>query len=209
MLKRILATLFYGACTVALLSSCGDSKAGGTGEFATVSATANPLVTNLDSDVAQWVDSKGASVPACSYNGSPSIKPDDVTYNITSTAYTSPNTGQTSPIAVSNLVITKVTVTLTPANSNTPALPAIYQTQFPTSGQTILPGNNTVTVRIVSDALKTFFIDNLGVICGNPVVPYSYRAVVSFEAVEVNTDRVSTIKAPGFLQVDVADFADK
>lgn len=210
MLKKILAILLYGACTLALLTSCGSSKASGTGEFATVYATASPGVSNLDSDVAKWVNSTGGAVAACSTGASHTFTPDDVPYNITVTPYSSPNTGSTSPIQVSDLIITKVTVTLTPANNITPALPASsFQTQFVTSGGRLTQGNtNTVTVRIVPVDLKAFFFDTLGVNCDNPGAFFTYRATVSFEAQEINTQRVSTITAPGFVVVSVADFGD-
>jgi hypothetical protein len=210
MLKKILTTLLYGGCALALLTSCGSSKASGTGEFATVFATASPGVSNLDSDVAKWSDAAGAAATACSIGASPTFAPDDVAYNITVTPYTSANTGSTSPIAVSDLIITKVTVTLTPANSITPALPASsFQTQFVSSGGRLIQGaTNPVTVRVVPADLKSFFFNTLGVNCSNPGTFFTYRATVSFEAQEINTQRVSTITAPGFLVVSVADFGD-
>jgi hypothetical protein len=216
MLNRYLLRLFFGACIAAALTSCGDSKAGGTGEFATVFATATPPPAAVDSDVASWVDrTTGAKAPvACLSTSSTVTTPDDVTYNVMSTPYTSASTGQSSNISASDLVITRITLTLNPANSLTPALPAMFQTQYPSAGQRIPPGSTqAVTVRIASNEIKRFFRDTTGALGGqaitcsnNPI--YSYFAVVSFQAVETTTNRVATITAPA-LVVNFSDYIDK
>jgi hypothetical protein len=197
-----------------VLTSCGDSKASGTGQFATVFASASPPASALDSDVATWVDATTlAKAPACGANSVANVSPDDATFVVTSAAYTVPNTGSSSTIATSDLIIDKITLTLTPADTQSPALPSLYQTQFPSAGQRIVVGANNVTVRIASDELKSFFrssnLGNLALDCSNPSAIYSYRAVVSFEALEVNTNRVGTITPPGFLLVKFSDFVDK
>src|SRR4051794_26680514 len=131
MLKRFVAGFVYGAFAIAALTSCGDSKAGGTGQFATVFATANAPNGPLDADVATWVDATtGAASQPCLATSIPTVPPTVATYNITSTPFTLPNTGQGSTIGTSDLVITRITLTLPPANSATPALPARFQTQF-------------------------------------------------------------------------------
>jgi hypothetical protein len=217
MLKKILTTLLYGGCALALLTSCGSSKASGTGEFATVFATASGPGADVDSDVAKWVDSTGASVAACSTSG-PNFTPDNVTFTITTTAYNTANTGQTSPIQTSNLTIRKVSMTLTPADPSvtstgtlitTPALPASLQTQYgsasvATGGEVTL-GANSVNVRFATDQLKAFLFHNY-INCSNPVL-FSYWAVVSFTAQEVTTGREATITAAP-IKVNFADFPD-
>lgn len=208
MLKRFCCSVLYGACLLAALTSCGGSKAAGTGEFATVYATASPSVSSLDADVATWTDTAGSAVAACSV-ASPTFKPNDVSYNITVTPYSSANTGSTSPTTASDLIITRVTVTLTPADNLTPALAPMFQTQYLTTGQRLAQGTTTtVPVRVIPADLKSYLFNTVGVNCSNPGAFLHYRATVSFEAQEVNTDRVSTITAPGFLLVSVADFGD-
>ena len=205
MLKKYLSRFIYGACAVAALTSCGDSKANGTGEFATVFATAAGPSSDLDADVANsYVDATtGAAVTACAANSVPLFLPTDATYTIKSDPYAAANTGSSSSITSSALTVTKVTVTLTPADTVTPALPPIYQTRNPTSGQTIQPGaTQSITLRIVPNELKIFLAPQLA--CTG--VNFHYRASVSFEAVEVTTNRVHTITAPGFLLVNIADF---
>jgi hypothetical protein len=211
MLKRCTATMLYAALAVATLTSCGGDKAGGTGEFATVFAIATPPAGPIDSDVAHWVDAAGATAPPCTATSFPSVLPDNVTYTITSTPYTVPNTGQSSPIVTSDLVVSRITLTLNPANTQTPVLPPVFQTQFLSSGQLIVPGSNSVSVQIASDQLKDFLRTGLGsqsITCSNQPI-FTYRATVSFEMLEVTTNRVSTVTAPGFLLVNFTDFIDK
>ncbi|MCM0083681.1 hypothetical protein L4X63_19010 [Geomonas sp. Red32] len=207
MLKKFLATLLIGTLAAVALTSCGDSKAAGVGQFATVYATATSPGVPLDSDEATWVDATTQSkAQACLATSVPHFASDDVNYSVTSTAWTSGNTGQTNPTSASDLMIQKVILTLTPDDSTTPALPAVYQTQFLTSG-IVVPAGSTVSVpvRIVSQELKTFLSNDL--LCTG--LMYKYRATVSFEAVEVNTNKVATITVPGFVLIRLTDFTDK
>ena len=212
MLKRFFARLAYGACAVAALTSCGDSKAGGTAEFATVFVTATTPAGPIDADVATWVDNTtGAPAQPCLDTSGPSLLPTTADYVIISTAYATPNTGQSNQTTASPLIITKITLTLTPANSLTPALPAMFQTQFLSSGQRITPGNNSIELRIASNELKWYLQTGLGsqsLTCANQGTVYTYRANVSFEALEINTNRVSTITPPGYLLVNFSDYID-
>ncbi|GFO55189.1 hypothetical protein GMSM_21960 [Geomonas sp. Red276] len=207
MLKKFLATLFIGTLAAIALTSCGDSKAAGVGQFATVYATATSPGVPLDSDVASWVDAtSGSKAQPCLTNSVPHFLPDDVNYNVTSTAWSSGNTGQANPTAASDLLIQKIILTLTPDDSTTPALPAVYQTQYMTSGFLVAAGSTvSIPVRLVSQELKIFLSNDL--LCTG--LMYKYRATVSFEAVEVNTNKVATITAPGFVLVRLTDFTDK
>jgi hypothetical protein len=213
MLKKYLSRFFCGACALVALSSCGDAKSGGTGEFATVFATASAPPSALDSDVAQWFDSATLTtkVAACSANGAPTVAPDDAAYTLTSTAYATPNTGTSNPTVPSDLLIDKITMTFTPANTLTPALPAAFQTQFPSPGQRIAVGSNSIPVRVVSVDLKHYFLNSgaQSLNCSNQGTSYSYRVTVSFHAVEVSTNREGTITPAGSLIVNVSDFIDK
>jgi hypothetical protein len=205
MLNRYPARFLCVACACVMLTSCG-SKAGGTGEFATVVASANATTSGLDSDVATWVDATTrAKASPCIQTSIPTVVPDDVSFNVTSAAYTVPNTGSTSTVVPSDLIITRVTLTFTPADSLTPALPAIYQTQFPSAGERIVVGSTSIPVRIATDDLKIFLQNTLA--CTG--LTYSYRLNVSFEALEVNTNRSGTISVPGYFLVRFTDFIDK
>lgn len=210
MLKKFLARFLYAACGVALLCSCGET-AGGTGEFATVVATASAPAGPLDSDVLTWEGDQ------CLSAAGPTA-PDDVDYTITSKPYPTTNTGQTSPIQTSSLQVTRVTLTYTPANTDTPALPPKYQTQFLSSGLTIPAPTNatgtslTVPVRIAPQDMKLFLATGLGsqsINCNNPGAFYTYRVEASFELLEVSTNRSAVVKAPGFFLVNFADFVDQ
>lgn len=208
MQNKLLVRFICGACAALLLTSCGNSKSSGTGEFATVVASATAIAGTLDSDVAVWVDSTGGKAPACGASSIPTIIPDDVVFSILSTPFTSPSTGSTSPIATSNLSISSVTLTFTPADSATPALPARFQTQFASASPSlIVPGTNSVTVRIVTDPMKAFLQSALA--CTGLI--YTYRVTVSYDMVEINTNRSNTVNLSGngFLTVTFADFTDK
>lgn len=212
MQKKYFCRLMYGICAMVAVTSCGGEKAGGTAEFATVFAVAGASSGQLDADVATWVDADGGSANACVAGSFVSTVPDSVEYRITSTPYTTPDTGQSSTIAPSTLSISKVTMTLTPADTVSPVLPSRFQVQFPSSSApTIAPNSTaTVTVRVVDNDFKRFFLSELGaqsISCTNDVT-YSYRAVLSFELLETSTNRVSTVTAPGFLLVKFADFVD-
>lgn len=208
MLRRVLNRLLRGVFAVIVLTSCG-SKGAGTAEFATVFATVNPAVAGLDADVATWLDATGTKITPCVAGAIPHVAPNDVVYTVTATAYAPANTGTISTIPVSNLLINKISFTLTPADTLSPALPPLFQSQQGSPGQLIVPGTNSVTVRIVSDELKSYMMNSLGaqsLDCSNQGF-YHYWAVVSFQAVEVNTNKVATITAPA-LKVTISDFTD-
>jgi len=180
MLYRYLMGLFCTTCALVMLTSCGESKATGTGEFATVQATANYTGTASSLDL-----TAASTVPV------------DAAYTITSTAYTVPNTGSTSTIAVSNLLVNRITVSLSPVNTSFPALGSLA-VSFPTASQPlVIVGANVINVEIVTAALKAFLAAQVP--AGATV---SYRATVSFDLQEVNTQRSATVTAPGFLVVN-------
>ena len=205
MFKRFVAILLSGTCAAVMLTSCGDSKAGGTGEFATVFAVANNTTGPLDSDVATWVNATTQVKATPCPPSVPTVKPDDVSFSVTVSPYATPNTGSASPIVTSDLLVTKITLSFTPADSLTPALPALFQTQFPSAGQRLTSGPNSIPVRVVTNDLKVFLQNNLA--CSG--LTYSYRVSVSFDALEITTNRASTINLPGYLTVNFSDFIDK
>jgi hypothetical protein len=212
MLNKYLSRTLCGAYALLALTSCGGAKSPGTAEFATVFATATPPA-GLDSDVAQWFDAATVATksPACAATSVATVKPDDVVFTVQSTAYSSADTGSTNPTVASDLVIDKITMTFTKANSLSPDLPALFQTQFPSAGQTIKPGSNNVSIRVVSDDMKRAFLNSLGtqsLTCGNQGTTYSYRVNVSFHAIEVNTNREGTITPAGAMLINFSDFID-
>jgi hypothetical protein len=221
MLRSFFARSICGILALAALTSCG-SKSAGTGEFATVFATVSPPATNFSSDVVNWVDATtgNKATVGCAANSVANTVEDQAAFNLTSTQYAVPNTGSTSSIAGSPLVITRITVNLTPANSSSPVLPAQFRTTFSTAGQTILATGTPVAINVAlaSNQLKRFFrntsaapagLGALAITCSfNPV--YVYFADVTFEALEVNTNRVATISPPsGSFIVEFSDFVDK
>lgn len=214
MLKRYLGRMACAGLALAALASCGDSKSGGTGEFSTVMATAGGPGGGLDADVAVWVSADNPDSPAlpCGANSAVSTVPDSVDYFITSIPYPSAGTSTTNP--PSRLQVSRVTLTFTPANSTTPALPPLYQEQFPNAAYPdILPNSQptTIPVRVASHEMKIFMRGGLGgqsLDCSNGGI-YTYRVNASFELKEVNTDRVATVTVPGPLVVRFADFADQ
>jgi hypothetical protein len=213
MLKRFVARSFCAASVLAALTSCGDAKSGGTGEFTTVFATVTGPA-GFDSDVATWVDATtGSPVPvACAANAVRTVKPDDMNYTFTSTAYASPSTGSSNPTVPSDLLIQSATLTFIPANTNSPALPPLYQSQPVSAGQRVVAGSaTTIPVRVASNSLKSFFLNQLGsqsLDCTNQGVTYSYYATVTFNAVEVSTNRTATISPAGAVLVNFSDFID-
>ena len=204
--NKYLTRFFRAACAAVLLTSCGGSSVGGTGEFATVYATVNTTTSGLDSDVATWLDAATETVkaPPCLPTSAPTVTPDDVPFIVTSTAYTQP-AGSTTPVVSSALSITSITLNFTPANSTTPALPPLYQTQYPSAGQSIIVGINNITIRVVSDDMKVFLQPAL--LCTG--LTYSYRVTVSLVAQEATTGKSGTINLPGYLLVNLSDFIDK
>jgi|SRR6185369_9067540 len=209
MLKKLVAGCFCAVSAVALLASCGDSKAGGVGQFNTVFATATPPASALDTDVATWVDAAGAKVTACTAGINPTITATNATYTVTSTAYAVPNTGSSSTITASPLLVTDITVTLTPATLSSPSLGS-FQVFHSSPGQLIAAGAAApITVAVAPVALKVFLQNSLGansISCSN-AAHYSYWAVTTFSAQEVNTGKAVSITAPAFM-VNFADFVD-
>ncbi|HJV35812.1 hypothetical protein [Geomonas sp.] len=196
MRRRFVSSLICGALAIGVLTSCGSDKAQGTGEFATVVATANTPGADVNSSVA-----------VCGPPIVPNTTPDSATYTINSTVYG----GSSTTILPSDLIIDKITLTLIPANTVTPALPLGFATQYPTSGQRVAPGGSvSIPVVVASSDLKNFLrttVTPQALDCSAQglVTTYTYRVKVSFEALEVNTNRVATITPPGYVNLIFTD----
>jgi hypothetical protein len=173
--------------------------------FATVFVTVNFVDSVVSSDVATWLDlTTGAAAQPCAAKSFPTVTPDNIVLNMTSTAYAQANS---STIPASALSISNVTLTFTPVNSTTPALPARFQTQIASASPSlIIVGSNSVSLQIVSDDMKAFLAPALQ--CSGAL--YTYRVSVALDAVEVNTNRSGTVSSGnGYLTVNISDFGDK
>lgn len=213
MQKKLFNRVVLGICAMVALTSCGGEKASGTGEFATVFVTPTGPAGPLDSDVITWVDATGAAATKCDPASLMSTKPDSVNYTLTSTAYTPPNTGSSTSITPSPVVVSRVIVSLSPADTTSPNLSGTRYGTFDVSASApqINPGGSQpVSVRIVDNDLKSFFVSSLGaqsITCSNQV-EYKYWATVTFVMREVSTNRESNVTPVGRLLINFSDFID-
>ena len=167
---------------VAGLSSCGGSNSGG---------TLTPTIVSIDSDVATWTGTPGASTYT--------VKPDIV--NVTLNAFPAPpgSTGTTGE----KVVIKSATIIYTPANTISPPLP----TQFMTlTGQMVELGNSLpVPVTVASQALKStpplssLVRPNTGI--------YSYYATITF-ACDYLIANNNPFSISSQININFADFAN-
>jgi hypothetical protein len=190
--KNLLLATVMAFC----ISGCGSSNGGGTAFFNTVNVTANvdSTKTTLFSDLAKWADKNAI----CDGVQSPTNISDQVNFTIKSTV--SISSGQAS-----NIMLQKATVVFTPADTQSPALPALYATSYlPLVGQSVPAGGTlTVPVEVVSHNLKSYFYPTA--VCRNVPV-YMYNVQVVFDAIEANTGKSGTVSAA--MVVKIADFAD-
>jgi hypothetical protein len=189
--------LLFITLLVFCISGCGSTNGGGTVFFKTVNASAqvDSSSTNpLFADLAKWTD----KAAICDGVQVPTISPDLVKFTITSTKSIS------SGVA-SNLLLQKATIIITPADTISPVLPAIYATSYIDIGSVSVPADGSVTVslEVVTHNLKAYFLP-IAVCKDVPV--YSYDVKVLFDAVEANTGKSGTI--PAGMTVRVADFTD-
>lgn len=181
-----------------LLQSCGSDNTGGTVVFETVNATASVSAANNPflSDLATWT-----GVP-CAVGSTYTIDNDLVNFTVATTVNI--RNGTASP-----LVLQRATVTFTPADTVSPALPALYSPTFQALGGTTVPagGSLSVPVEIANHLLKDYLgsAQGRGLVCSGNLV-HSYNTTIAFDAVETNTGKSGTITA-GML-VRFADFAD-
>jgi hypothetical protein len=183
MLYKVLVKFICAASLACMLASCGDSKPSGTGEFSTVFATSkSAAITSADAGVLNLA----------------TVGPMLASYVISSTAYANANTGNSSSITASNLKITKVTITLAPANTSfVSVLPASVTPQFSPASPIILPvGDTSVDIQIDIDALKTFLATHV-----NAGASASFWVNVDFELHEISTDRIGSVSFPNSLKI--------
>jgi len=181
------------------LAGCGGGGVGG-GEavFTTVTLTASPAVSSLDSSVV--THSLAITDPNffCTFgnNGTDilTVSADSVQVTVNSTAIPNlPTSVVASPVSLQ-----QVTLQYTPADTTSPPLPPQYFTL-----NTIVPGGGTATVPVIvaSEALKESTTLS-ALICSTKI--YRYYVTMTFEGVEVNTNVTQNFETT--LNINFADF---
>lgn len=192
-----LCGLFTLFCAAFLLQSCGSSNTGGASVFETVNATVSvdPAQNPLLSDLATWTGTP------CATGSTYSIDNDLVNFSTTTTINI--KNGTASP-----LILQKATIAFSPADTVSPALPALYSPAFqPLTGYTVPAGGSlSIPVEIANHSLKNYMgsSQGLGLVCAASI--YSYNTTISFDAVETNTGKSGVLTAS--MLVRFADFTD-
>ncbi|MDD5284340.1 MAG: hypothetical protein PHD54_00650 [Desulfuromonadaceae bacterium] len=189
---RIFILVMIAAMLLTVILSCGKSN---TGEFdyvtatATVDAAKNPLLA----DLATWTGTPCAA--GSTYN----VLNNVVNFTLTSTANLA--IGSSSP-----LILQKATISLSPADTQSPSLPALYSPIYQGLTGYIIPAGGTlsVPVEIATHSLKDYFTQTL--VCTANKSIYSYNVSIVFDAVEQTTGRSGSI--PASMTVRFADFGD-
>jgi hypothetical protein len=177
------------------LAGCGGSGVGG-GEavFTTVTLTASPAVSSLDSSVV--THSLAITDPNFCVIGEDflTVTADSVNVTITSTLIPNLPTGVTA----SQVSLQQVTLQYTPADTISPALPDQYLAldSFVTAG-----GSATVPIIVASQALKMSPTLS-ALVCTTKI--YHYYVTMFFEGVEVNTNVTQNFETT--MDVYFADF---
>lgn len=183
MLKRLIGRFASVVAVVAALAGCGDSPSQ-TGDFATVEVTLSSAGGTVVSDVSDPVTDSAAFI-------------------LTSTAYTPPPTSS-GGIVPSRVAFISGWVTLVPANSWTPALPESLRVRYFTPPASLAPNSSLgISVELVTPALKEYLRTLPTPTTANP---YQYWATVSFQGVEVNSDREETISTFNATTVNFTGF---
>ena len=180
---------------ISILTSCGSTNTGGGAVFTTVNASAsadsakNPLL----SDLAKW------SGTACASGSTYTISNDLVSFAVVSTVNISSGTG-------SPLMLQKATITLSPADTLTPALPPLYSTYYQyLTGATVPAGSTlSVPIEIGTHNIKSYLGNIL--VCNGSNTIYSYNATIVIDAVESAIGTSKPITAG--MTVRFADFSD-
>lgn len=172
-----------------LVQSCGGDSGGGSSELKTSYVTADVGTAVLDSDVIAWGETVcvegDVSTPAA----------DSVDAIITSIPYPDNIGTKSLPIRVDS-----VTISYTPANSATPAMPSEYQV----IGTTIANGSSaTIPVRVATQEQKIRLQPKLA--CSSII--YNYYTTLTFHLIEIGTDKTGDVSTS--MQLRYADFVDK
>lgn len=195
-MKNRINLYLLGLISILTLSGCGEEVGGGAGSFDTVIATASISTADIDSDVATWTDVNGDGF-ICTANDTFTVSSDDVTVSIAvNTKANLPSTFEASKVSIN-----KVSIAYTPATTTTPSL----STQFETLGVVVDPDSTaTVSFKVASQELKSSSILSPLVCPGTAI--YKYFVTLTFEGVEVNSNRTETFETT--LNLRFADFTD-
>jgi ribosomal protein L31 len=180
MRKKIIIFKALATChAFLLLSSCGGSLGGGVEEFKTVMVSATAKTSRLESDVLT-----GNTCGATGSTGG-TYATDNVDVDIKSTLYPK-LTGQALSVRID-----RVTISYTPANTSSPALPD----QFLTLSDTVTPGGTlTLPVPVAKDILKLSLVNDKNLqLCSTAY--YEYYVTITFDALEIGSStskRIST-----------------
>lgn len=177
-----------------LLVSCGEN-ASGVAEFKTINATVtvDPAQNPLLSDLATWTGDP------CAQDSTYTVTNDLVDVTVTSTKNIA--NGTSLP-----LILQKVTITLTPADTISPPLPSLYTPSYQNLNGIILqPGESlSLPIEVATHMLKQYFGTAMLCTAFSPV--YTYNATLTFDAVEQGTGENGSMSAG--MTVRFADFAD-
>lgn len=164
---RMINLILLGALALVLNSCGGGGGSGGVGGITSTSGgTFTAATILLDSDVAIWTGTPGAT------GSTYTVLPNDD--NITFTAFSAPagSTGNTPE----QVIIKGVTIVYSPASAGSPALPTQYQA---ISQQVALGGSITFPVRVASQQLKTD--PPLSILVYPSTTIYSYYVTMVFD----------------------------
>jgi hypothetical protein len=195
-IRYLLLTTYCLLLSVFLWGCGGSSSGGGEAVYDTVTLTASPAKTSIDSDVAKH--SVGSTDDAyCTSTDTITYKADTVSVTVQSTTISN----LPDFVEPSRVRLQKVTVKYTPANQSSPSLPEQYYTlgTYVDAG-----GSATVEVTIASQSQKmgaTLY----ALQCTSKI--YSYYVTIKFDAIEINSDQEESFETT--LNVNFADYIDE
>jgi len=187
------AGLLIAAALGAVLLSCG-SVSNGEFDYVTATASADPAKNPLFADLATWTGTP------CAAGSTYTVFSDIVTFSVVSKVNVS--NANSSP-----LVLKGATLSYSPADVLTPALPKAYSPTYQALNGYIVPAGNTlpVPVEVAPHSLKNFLGASLVCTASNSI--YSYTVTIIFDAEEQVSGRSGTFTSG--ITVRFADFADK
>lgn len=183
--------LFFIVATI-MLVSCGDGG-GTTGQMATSYVTASPTTVFVDADVAKWVDSNGATAPACAATSIPTIIPDSIDVVLSSVPYS--NTGANGL----KVVVQSISIAYQAADSISPPLAIEYA-----SPGAVIPFNGSVTVPIRVATHERKLSLQSALTCSGTI--YHYYATITLHLKEDGSGNTADVSTR--IDVRFADFAD-
>jgi len=176
------------------LFGCGDELGGDVGTLSTVMVSAKVSPVEYKSDVADWQDKDGDGI--CEYNY---LVNDDDPVTVTVSVDPLPNLPE--GVEPSEVVIDRVKISYTPADSDTSAL----QEKFISLGQNIAAGES-IDIPIIIINTQQKGTQPLVSLIGNISLEYRYYVTISLHVIEVRTGDTEEVKTR--LTVNVGDYYD-